>query len=91
MVKIPKCRRLLPLLGLCTILMGCGSTYKNHQLLAAAHKGDVKKVKKLISQGADPDAKDDEGFNAYLAASSNGHMETMRYLESLGAKQDPGF
>ena len=72
-------------------LWGCVASYRNNLLLEAAHKGDTEKVKELIRKGANPDATDAEGFNAYLAASTNGHMETMQYLKSVRAKEDPGF
>lgn len=55
-------------------------------LVRAAEAGDIVEVKRLLRAGADIDAADPEGWTPYLAASSNGRLETMRLLKALGAR-----
>ncbi|MGY5852860.1 MAG: ankyrin repeat domain-containing protein [Candidatus Thorarchaeota archaeon] len=55
-------------------------------LLKAAEEGDLDGVKKALEDGANIDAKDDFFSNTALhIASSNGHIEIVRYLLEKGA------
>ena len=48
----------------------------------AIRKGDINKIKYLVSQGAD--IKDDNNY-AIKWASKNGHLDVVKYLVSIGA------
>lgn len=73
-------------------LCGCAlAPTKEVRLIRAAARGDTHLVVKLIHEGADLNATDEEGWTPYLAAAVNGHWETMRALQMAGAKMDPGF
>lgn len=73
------------------ILFGCASSKSsiNKQLIYAAEVGDTKTVLRLIAEGADPDYQDETGWNAYLEASTNGHLETMKVLLAFKFKTEP--
>ncbi len=75
------------ILVLILFLTACASTKsnKNLALIKAAEKGDLLKVKELITQGADINAEDENGWTAYLIASSNGKFEVSNFLKGLGA------
>jgi len=49
-------------------------------LREAAGAGDGRRVKELLEQGAQVDAKDDDGQTPLHLASENGHIESMREL-----------
>lgn len=54
-------------------------------LLDAARKGDIKKVRKLLEQGADVDAKDIDGLTALHEAAENKHTDVVKVLLQAGA------
>lgn len=55
------------------------------QLHEAAEEGDVEQVSQLIAQGADVNAKSDDGWTPLSLASRNGHIEIVRKLLSSRA------
>lgn len=59
----------------------------NSDLLAAAKKGDVAKVKQLIADGADVNTKTAYHVTPLLQAAGQGHLEVVKLL--LAAKADP--
>ncbi len=75
------------------LLSACATTHvtKEFDLIRAAEKGETTRVITLVKAGANVNARDGEGWTPYLAAASNGHMETMHFLESVGAAKDVGF
>lgn len=59
--------------------------FGNNALLEASAKGFTTIVKTLINAGFDKDfVKPSSGFNAILYASNHGHLETVKYLQSIG-------
>lgn len=76
-------------IGLTLTLLACSttSTSKNILLVEAAEKGNTSEVEKLILAGADINATNKSGFTPYMAASTNGHFETMKVLEKAGAQK----
>jgi outer membrane protein assembly factor BamB len=62
---------------------------QNGDLLAAAKKGDVAAVKKLIADGADVNFKTPYGVTALLQAAGKGHTEVVKIL--LEHKADPNI
>jgi ankyrin repeat protein len=50
-------------------------------LMDAAFKGQVKTVKFLLANGANPRLKDDDGKTAWDLAKENGHTEILPLLE----------
>ena len=68
-------------------IIACSTTNKNMQLVNAAEKGNTSRVEKLLLAGADINTTNKSGFTPYMAASTNGHLETMQILENAGAKK----
>jgi ankyrin repeat protein len=62
---------------------------KNEKLLRASIIGDVKKVKKLLKEGADVNAKDEFGWTPLHGAAILGHIEVVKLLLEHGA--DPNI
>jgi ankyrin repeat protein len=58
---------------------------KNEKLLEASKKGDVEKVKKLLKEGADVNAKDKYDMTPLHSAARNGHIEVVKLLIEKGA------
>lgn len=54
-------------------------------LREAAKEGSTDKVKALLAQGADVNAKDKDGFTALIRAAGNGHTETVKALLAADA------
>ena len=65
------------------------------QLHDAAEKGDIEEVSRLIAQGADVNAKDNDGITALYIASETGHAEIVSLLlaarADVNAKHDNGM
>jgi ankyrin repeat protein len=61
---------------------------KNEKLLRASIIGDVKKVKKLLKEGADVNAKDEFGWTPLHGAAILGHIEVVKLLLEHGADPD---
>jgi ankyrin repeat protein len=51
-------------------------------LIAAAAAGDQVIIRKLLEQGADPEAADNGGRTAWNHAIRNGHTDAAKLLES---------
>jgi len=70
----------------------------NDRLIEASRKGDIVKVKSLLKEGADVNAKDDDGVSSLIFASSHSNntssLDTVRLLLKEGAdvneKEDDG-
>jgi ankyrin repeat protein/ribosomal protein L7/L12 len=84
----------LLLVGLVTAALATGSmlfyfarqkTHASQELPAAARAGDVKRVKALLAQGADVEAKDQHGNPAIVAAAIGGSHEVIELLTTRGA------
>lgn len=58
---------------------------RDDALIAAARRGDVVSVRKLIGEGANVKARDGRGTTALLAATHGNHVETARLLIAAGA------
>jgi ankyrin repeat protein len=77
---------------LCLAFVNCAGSHAVGQrdidmrLIRACETGRTSEVKMLIRQGADINATNADGWTPYLAASSNGQLDAMRVLKSLGAK-----
>lgn len=54
-------------------------------LLHAAQNGELEKVKKLISEQADLELKNEAGFTPLIAAAEEGHLLVVKYLIKNGA------
>lgn len=57
----------------------------NRELGLAVMDGDLKKVKLLLSKGADLNYRDDEGFTALMLSITNERSDIFRYLLDQGA------
>ena len=68
---------------LLVLITGCAGDV-NSRLLAAAKKGDMAKVKALLTEGADLTTKDKDGKTALMIAKEKGHTEAVQVLESAG-------
>jgi len=60
----------------------------NAKLLMAAEKGDTGKVRALIAEGADVNARDELLWTPLMRAAAKGHTETAETLIALGAGVD---
>ena len=56
-----------------------------NDLIQASFNGDILKVKKLLEEGADINAKDEDGMSALQMASSDGHTDIVNLLLEEGA------
>lgn len=76
-------------------LMGCSLSPNrgqiNQALIEASRLGDEGQVSRLLTEGADINATDPEGWTPYLAASAEGNWKVMKLLQAKGCKTDPGF
>jgi len=57
----------------------------NNELLSAASSGDTAAAERLLGQGADVDAKNNQGDTALLLAAKSGKIDTTRLLIEKGA------
>lgn len=55
-------------------------------IIEAAMSGNLEELKKLISDGADVNAKNDDGKTALIYAAMYGHMDCVELLKKAGAK-----
>ncbi len=80
----------LAALALGLACMGCAGTHGNKDisLIRAAERGATEEMFRLIRDGADINAMDEEGWTPYLAASTKGHLDAMKMLRALGAKTE---
>lgn len=53
---------------------------RGQALIEAAKEGDLKQVQEILEQGADINAKNNEGNTALAMASFGGHIETVKLL-----------
>lgn len=60
-------------------------TNVNNELLSAASSGDTAAAARLLGQGADVDAKNNQGDTALLLAAKSGKIDTARLLIEKGA------
>jgi len=58
-------------------------------LLAAAEKGDLNSVKRLVEAGANVNARSEDGFTVLVHAISGYHREVIQYLIQKGATIHP--
>lgn len=54
-------------------------------LREAARWGCLPELKRLVQDGGDPNARDEQGTTALMYAASGGYLPTIRYLLSAGA------
>jgi ankyrin repeat protein len=73
------------LLVLICILAGTRANAQVNDLINAAGKGDLARVKALLDAKADVNAKDTDGGTALTYASQNGHLEVVQALLANGA------
>ena len=62
-----------------------GGTVADSYLIRASAYGHIDMVKKYIEDGANVNAKDDDGNTALIMASWNGYIEVVRFLLKNGA------
>jgi ankyrin repeat protein len=65
-----------------------GDWFDREQLHAAAGDGDLESVKRLLHQGADPNAFDDLGWTPLIHAAKRGHLDVVTCLLAAGAAVD---
>ena len=56
----------------------------NSKLLKAAIAGHAAQVERLLTKGADVEARDQDGMTALMTAESKGHTEVVRILKQAG-------
>ena len=66
-------------------ISSCGSRDKNHQLVDAVNEGKLEKVKELVSEGANPNFKIDDGSTPLHFAAVGNHEEVVEFLLEKGA------
>lgn len=57
----------------------------NNKLLKAAKKGAPEEVKTLLEEGADVNAKDEDGFTVLMYAALSGNLQLVKHLVNRGA------
>ena len=96
-----KCRLYLCLLVAGVAIFAVGRPATASSLIEAASMGDTEKVQILLAQGADVDARDNDGKTALMAAKRGGtavsaaktaakregYKEIVRMLKEAGAKE----
>jgi hypothetical protein len=66
----------------------CQQQSLDEDLLAAARKGELARVKELLAKGANIEAKTRYGITPLFYAAWSGHADVVRYLASQGAQVD---
>jgi ankyrin repeat protein len=82
-------RRIATAVGLCIVAMWCVAcgTSKDQELVQAAKQGNTTVIEKLLRDGADVNAKDEEyQSTALMWAAHNGHTQAVRMLIDNGAE-----
>lgn len=89
MPKVAPPRKLLLILGslvaLACLLPSARAKAQGDGLIYAAGNGDLPLVKALLSNGADVNAKDNDGWTALMLASDSDHFEVVQALLANGA------
>jgi ankyrin repeat protein len=67
------------------VLVGCGYSEADRALLKAAKKGNIEAAKQALADGADVNAKVEEGWTPLHLAAENGHKEIIELLIAKGA------
>jgi ankyrin repeat protein len=67
-------------LAACRASWAAGEADKAPALLGAVEKGQANRVKKLLEEGADPNAKDAKGETALMKAAALGHVTVIKIL-----------
>jgi uncharacterized protein len=73
------------LLALLFPIMAYAQAPLDRELIAAAERGDLPSVQKLIARGANVNAKDEKQDSAFLIASANGHTAVVKATLAAGA------
>jgi len=60
----------------------------NEDLIEAASRGDLERVKKLLDRGADIDARGNDGLTPLHCAAFEGHPDVVKLLVEMGADID---
>ena len=68
------------------LLVGCGPSVPDISIHDAAESGNIEAVKQAIADGADVNAKLDDGQTPLDFAESKGHKETAALLRKHGGK-----
>ena len=64
------------------------TTNIDDELMSAAEQGDIRRVRELLEQGADPDYKTKDGVTPLLWAATACNHELVRLLLNAGANRD---
>ncbi|NDY43215.1 ankyrin repeat domain-containing protein [Dissulfurirhabdus thermomarina] len=73
-------------LGVFLLLAACAAQTPRRQLLAAVETGDTPTVARLLSEGADPNARYRSGWSALMIAEREGYHDIARLLREAGAR-----
>ena len=79
------CRLYLCLLVAGVVILAAGHPATASPLIEAASMGDTEKVQTLLAQGADVNAKDNDGFTALMMAAVYGHIDIVHALLTKAA------
>lgn len=76
--------------ALCAPLASAQRKGIDEQLLDASKSGNAKRIAELTSRGANPDAKNADGWPALTVATAEGHLAAVRALVAASANIDLG-
>jgi ankyrin repeat protein len=74
------------LVGVLALSVNVALAEMNEDLIAAAKRGDLPELQRLLAQRAEVNAKNKEGKTALMYASEKGHQEVRELLIKSGAK-----